>query len=34
MTSNDTTVTFSTFDAAEYLRDEADITAYLDAAVA
>jgi probable addiction module antidote protein len=29
-----TAVTFSSFDAADYLRDETDIAAYLDAAVA
>ena len=34
MTTDDTAVAFSPFDAADYLRDEADIAAYLDAAVA
>ena len=34
MATDDTPVTFSPFDAAEYLRDEADIAADLDAAVA
>ena len=34
MAIDDTPVTFSGFDAADYLRDEADITAYLEAAVA
>ena len=34
MASDHTTVAFSPFDAADYLRDEADIAAYLDAAVA
>jgi probable addiction module antidote protein len=34
MAINDRAVTFSGFDAADYLRDEADIAAYLEAAVA
>ncbi len=34
MAIDDTPVTFSPFDAADYLRDETDIAAYLDAAVA
>ena len=34
MATDDTPVTFSPFDAADYLRDETDIAAYLDAAVA
>ncbi len=34
MTIDDTPVTFAPFDAADFLRDDADIAAYLEAAIA